>query len=43
VTKGDLFPHLLSRLKKEEIESIAEWEREDDGWDGTVHKAKEDG
>jgi uncharacterized protein (DUF952 family) len=42
--EGDMFPHLYNalRLKKEEIESIAEWER-GDTWDGAVNKAKEDG
>jgi len=45
VTKGDMFPHLYNalRLKKEEIDSIAEWESDGDGWDGVVDRAKEDG
>jgi uncharacterized protein (DUF952 family) len=45
VTKGDMFPHLYNelRLKREEIESIAEWEKDTHGWDGAVNKAKEDG
>jgi len=40
-----MFPHLYNelRLKKEEIESIAEWERDTDDWDGAVNKAKADG
>ena len=40
-----MFPHLYNALclKNEEIDSIAEWERGGDGWDGAVNNAREDG
>ena len=40
-----MFPHLYNelRLKGEDIVSVAEWERNADGWDGEINKAKESG